>query len=160
MLLAKEILGHKVLLIDATNTDAYYNLGVIAEQENNLDEALKNYNLVLKYNPNDSATAQAVKDIKSRQTIDSSYSDTSLNSANNNIGDNNTATHTNSNDPNRFSFNNNQSAQSFQPSKPINSGPFSTKNARSAQTVRTIGYALGRISRVALRYGIMFAIYR
>ncbi len=152
---------HKVLLIDPTNTDAYYNLGVIAEQENKLDEALKNYNLVLKYNPNDSSTADAVRDIKNRLAIDSNNSDTGLNSAkNSDTGNNNTTTNANSNDSNRFAFDNNQNAQSFQPSKPIKSGPFGTKNARNAQTVRTIGYALGRISRVALRYGIMFAIYR
>ncbi len=56
----------KVLLLDPHNSDAYFNLGVIDEDTDKLEEALKNYQSALKSNPNDSGIITAIADVDNK----------------------------------------------------------------------------------------------
>ncbi len=59
-----ELLFHKVLTIDFRNSDALYNLGVIAESNGDLQTALKDYQIAASSNPIDPEIAQAVNQIE------------------------------------------------------------------------------------------------
>lgn len=50
----------QVLVLDSKNSDAYYNLGVIAESRSDLPAALKNYKAALNCNPTDADLKDAV----------------------------------------------------------------------------------------------------
>ena len=57
---------HRVLAIDPRNSDAYYNLGVIAEGHGDLQTALSNYQAAYNVNPNDSDLRSAVSAVQNK----------------------------------------------------------------------------------------------
>lgn len=61
-----ESLFRQVIKIDPHNSDAYYNLGAISEEKGSLDEALKDYNVALKINPQDTDLQQAVSSVEGK----------------------------------------------------------------------------------------------
>ncbi len=160
---------NKIIILDPQNVDALYNLGVIAEEQNNLPDALKNYQLVLKYHPDDTQTAQAIKDIQSKMNLNSNDPNLALDatgkSSNNNAkldAGNSLDTPVNNTSDSRFAFNDNQASapaannsgsQGFQPSKPLPGNKLNTQ-----RNLKMLGYGVGRLARMALRYGLMYAI--
>ncbi len=160
---------NKIIILDPQNIDALYNLGVIAEEQNNLPEALKNYQLVLKYHSEDTQTIQAIKDIQSRMELNSNDPnlalDTTNKSTNNNAKldtGNSLDTPNNNTSGSRFAFNDNQASApatansgspGFQPAKPIPGNKLNTQ-----RNLKMLGYGVGRLARMALRFGLMYAI--
>lgn len=59
-------LFQKVLAINPNNADAHYNLGAIAEQQGNLQEALNHYQAAAKSNPQDKDFVEAYQAVSSR----------------------------------------------------------------------------------------------
>lgn len=56
----------KVLAIDKSNVDAYYNLGAMAESQGDLRSALANYESALRINPEDNDLKSAAASVKSK----------------------------------------------------------------------------------------------
>lgn len=56
----------KVLAIDKSNVDAYYNLGAMAESQGDLRSALANYESALKINPDDNDLKSAAASVRSK----------------------------------------------------------------------------------------------
>jgi tetratricopeptide (TPR) repeat protein len=58
----------KVLALDKNNTDAYYNLGAMAESRGDLNSALSYYQSALKIEPSDSDLRKAIEGVESKLT--------------------------------------------------------------------------------------------
>ena len=162
---------HKIILIDPTNSNAYYNLGVLAERTNNLSDAAHYYSLVLKYSPNDTETQQALDDVKQRLNASANDYSSNTSKANSNSSDYSNYSSNNSSSKNsarNFSYDNTSDAnypnnsysqsssnsQGFQPSQPLNKN--STRNINFNRNLNYVGRSLGRLARSAMWYAMMF----
>src|SRR5262249_31740980 len=56
----------KVIALDKSNVDAYYNLGAMAESQGDLQTALANYESALKISPDDNDLRSAVAGVRSK----------------------------------------------------------------------------------------------